>query len=605
MSEQPLLNRYPGANSFTTEQEDLFMGREKDTEIFYQLIHAHQLVILYGKSGYGKSSLINAGVVPRLEKEALRPTHFSVRLFNKAQGANTAAKSPLNTLVTSLASNTEELAWMQPFKQQAYPRGVFWYWVKQYQYYNENAPIFLFFDQFEELFTYTETEIEDFASELGMVLFQKIPDFLRKKELFTHLSAEEMAFIHEKPNVKLVFSIRSDRMALLNRLSKYLPNLLKHHYELDALDEDEARKAIIKPASLVSTRFKTQPFRYEKEVIDAILRRVKNVHDGKVETAALQIICRFLEEEKVLSLGKSLISLEVLGNIKDIFKEYYQASLNTLAPAEKEAASKAIEEKFIQNNQRIPFEKGYIQQEYALTDTTLDALEKSTLLRKEQDAYGRLIYEIGHDTLIEPILEFAEIRRQENALRQAEALRKEEAKKRKIRNRNAAIIAGISLVGLVVSLFFLYKATQSEAKAIVAQKEALVAQAKADTAAKKALISEQETRKKAEALRKEKDKSESLAKEAQKAAELAKQEKNKAEEQKKAAQAILATLYFEKGKIFIENKKNIERNGGKPDIVKIYTDSTKRYIELLKRLENEKKVFYIRELEKQIKTSKH
>ncbi len=598
MLEQPLLNRYPGANSFTTEQEDLFMGREKDTEIFYQLIHAHQLVILYGKSGYGKSSLINAGVVPRLEKEEHRPTHFSVRLFNKAQGANAAAKSPLNTLVTSLSSNTAELEWMQPFKQQAYPRGVFWYWAKQYQYYNQNAPIFLFFDQFEELFTYSEAEIADFASELGMVLFQKLPDFLRKKELFAHLSAEEAAFVHEKPNVKLVFSIRSDRMALLNRLTQYLPNLLKYHYELDALDEEEARKAIIKPASLVSTRFKTQPFRYEKEVIDAILKRVKNVHDGKVETAALQIICRFLEEEKVLNGGKSIISLEVLGNIKDIFKEYYQASLNALAPAEKEVASKAIEEKFIQNNQRIPFEKGYIQQEYALTDTTLDALEKSTLLRKEQDAYGRLIYEIGHDTLIEPILEFAEIRRQENALRQAETLRKEEAKKRKTRNRNLAVIAGISLFGLVVSLFFLLKSIKSEEEAKESQRKAIQEKLKANLSARQAKTEKY----KADLLAKRAQKSEIAAK---KLAEEAKDLAAKAEEQKKVAEASLANLYFEKGKIFIENKKNIERNGGKPEIVQIYIDSTQKYIDSLEKLENEKKAFYIRELKRQITTSKH
>ena len=61
--------RYPGAKNFTTEQAHLFMGRDDDKEKLYQMIAARQIVVLYGKSGMGKSSLLNAGIIPLLDNE--------------------------------------------------------------------------------------------------------------------------------------------------------------------------------------------------------------------------------------------------------------------------------------------------------------------------------------------------------------------------------------------------------------------------------------------------------------------------------------------------------------------------------------------------------
>ena len=60
------INRYPGLTPFETRQKDLFFGRDDDNEKLYAQIKLEQTIVLYGKSGYGKSSLINAGIVPQL-----------------------------------------------------------------------------------------------------------------------------------------------------------------------------------------------------------------------------------------------------------------------------------------------------------------------------------------------------------------------------------------------------------------------------------------------------------------------------------------------------------------------------------------------------------
>ena len=60
--------RYPGTRSFERKEADVFFGREGDTQQLWRLLRLEQLVVLYGKSGLGKSSLINAGILPLVDR---------------------------------------------------------------------------------------------------------------------------------------------------------------------------------------------------------------------------------------------------------------------------------------------------------------------------------------------------------------------------------------------------------------------------------------------------------------------------------------------------------------------------------------------------------
>ena len=63
------LNRYPGAQPFQTSQEAIFFGREEDRAQLHRYVKLESLVVLYAKSGLGKSSLINAGLIPKIQSE--------------------------------------------------------------------------------------------------------------------------------------------------------------------------------------------------------------------------------------------------------------------------------------------------------------------------------------------------------------------------------------------------------------------------------------------------------------------------------------------------------------------------------------------------------
>src|SRR5215470_14653600 len=67
---QEALDPYIGPRPFgrNREDEDRFFGREQETDEIITLISSHQILLIYAQSGAGKTSILNAQVIPELEK---------------------------------------------------------------------------------------------------------------------------------------------------------------------------------------------------------------------------------------------------------------------------------------------------------------------------------------------------------------------------------------------------------------------------------------------------------------------------------------------------------------------------------------------------------
>ena len=74
------LHRYPGAQPFRDDEfsRRTFFGREPASVALTDQILANRLVIVYAKSGLGKTSLLNAGVAPRLREAGSLPLFVRV-----------------------------------------------------------------------------------------------------------------------------------------------------------------------------------------------------------------------------------------------------------------------------------------------------------------------------------------------------------------------------------------------------------------------------------------------------------------------------------------------------------------------------------------------
>jgi hypothetical protein len=66
MSENQPVNPFPGLRPFKLEERFLYFGREGQSEAILRRLTDNRLVVLVGVSGSGKSSLINAGLLPYL-----------------------------------------------------------------------------------------------------------------------------------------------------------------------------------------------------------------------------------------------------------------------------------------------------------------------------------------------------------------------------------------------------------------------------------------------------------------------------------------------------------------------------------------------------------
>src|SRR5689334_12506174 len=63
---------YPGLRPFEAEEWSIFFGREQMIDEVIERLAAHRLVLIHGSSGSGKSSLVRAGVLPKLAGQYLR-----------------------------------------------------------------------------------------------------------------------------------------------------------------------------------------------------------------------------------------------------------------------------------------------------------------------------------------------------------------------------------------------------------------------------------------------------------------------------------------------------------------------------------------------------
>ena len=68
-------NPWPGLESFEEDARDYFHGREAEADELLRRVADAPLTVLFGKSGLGKTSLLKAGLFPRLREKHFLPVH--------------------------------------------------------------------------------------------------------------------------------------------------------------------------------------------------------------------------------------------------------------------------------------------------------------------------------------------------------------------------------------------------------------------------------------------------------------------------------------------------------------------------------------------------
>lgn len=467
--------RYPGLKPFETGEQKIFYGREDDIEQLHKQIVLEKLVILYSKSGYGKSSLLNAGIIPRVRNEdKLIP--YKVRFGSHIKSEEKQQNLLKNILIETIkqSDNYPKSEVPKILKKFADFPDMLWYHLKRIQFENKDTELktpLIIFDQFEEIFSYPESDINEFAEQLASLINGAMPTEVQESVKAAMQSGEEinerqLDLLYEPIKVKVVAAIRSDRMSLLNKLKKQIPAILSNTYELSALTREQAEDAIILPAgySKDDMMFETSPFDYSDQALDEILNYLTANNTKSVESFQLQVICQHIELNRKTIKQNVPLQAEDLPKLEIIFKSYYDNLMAKIGDKdEQHAVRKLIEDNLIIDNNRISLPEAMLLRFDNINSDILRKLVETRLLRAEPNTVGSFSYELAHDTLVHPILEAREKRILIEKQREAEEKKrkeiariqkeKEEAEaKRAIERKRARTIIVIVSIATIISI---------------------------------------------------------------------------------------------------------------------------------------------------------
>ncbi|MCB0545270.1 MAG: hypothetical protein KDC61_13450 [Saprospiraceae bacterium] len=401
--------RYPGLNYFTTEQKEQFFGREAEKAALLALVLTEKIVALFGKSGYGKSSLLRAGLIPELPARWL-PVIVQLGAYQAGQSLSPLERT-LAQLDAALPVDTPETKFLEAISDPT----TLWHRFRRKQGV-ENRQFLLLFDQFEEFQTYPQEQREQFKQQLAELLFTRIPQ--RVRDASDELPDEQQVVLARPTEVKALFAIREDRLSVLDSLADKLPAILHKRYHLKGLDDRQATEAIVKPAGLSQAeRYESPAFRYEPAAIEAIKHGLKkDEQDATIESFLLQICCEeiergVIERSRKVTAEEIVVTERELPVFKVLFEQYYRNKIAALPDeAMQNAARRMIEDHLVKADPgsgiayRINADGRVLCTLPGVDESLLKRLTDVFLLRSEPNTTGGFSYEVSHDRLVDGIL---------------------------------------------------------------------------------------------------------------------------------------------------------------------------------------------------------
>lgn len=473
-AEHSFIYRYPGFRSFQDSDIDrkLFFGRNEEQNLFLHKVLSQRLIVLYAKSGMGKTSLLNAGIFETLRSRQYIP--LVVRLHE-------SEKDLWNTFfdgITDEAEKNKAAGYLSEWK--AGNKSTLWEYFKTAEFWNHDIELLtpvLVLDQFEELFTLVSDDDarKQFIKQLSDLVRGRMPLMVRE-QMASYENSNHFDHIYSDtpPDVKTIVSIRETHYGQLQSLAKKIPEIFDNRFRLESLDRKNARAAIIEPAiqQIGIEAFDQTGFTYSEEAIDQILnflcskRTEKDSHEDSVEPFQLQQLCGKIEEKAQKKVNRRIEAEDLGGEsgMNRILQDFYDDEINELPEKkEQQKVQTLIEEGLISQKSkiRIPLHGEDISQRFGVSDETLNHLIHRRLLRSERKGGGYL-YELSHDTLIKPILDSRDKRlahlKEEQKEREEREKRLEEKRIRQeiTRIRLKAITGALILVSLFAGLFYYF-----------------------------------------------------------------------------------------------------------------------------------------------------
>src|SRR5574344_1726566 len=321
-------NPWLGLASYEYKDASRFFGRESELKELKTDICNNPFTTIYGISGAGKTSFINAGMMPLLEKENYFPVR--IRLEHESSvGYNTQI---IKTVTDSVVKNGGEIESFSLLNEKDISEEErLWYFLftsKIWSKTNHQIIPVIFIDQFEEIFTKNDDDdtIIQFFKSIDALQYNTPPTniarILDKEEKYINFN--------DVDQFRMVFIMKEDFLARLEDASYNIPALINNRRGIKRMNGHQALEVILNPMPNIVSR----------DIAIKILGKVtgKVIKDNddfmnrlSVDTSILSLFCSELYLQAVNSKSERL-TVELVNQFgDDIISSFYNNTMKLVS----------------------------------------------------------------------------------------------------------------------------------------------------------------------------------------------------------------------------------------------------------------------------------
>lgn len=455
-----LVSPWPGLRAYSENDREYFFGREKEKSELLHLIRTSPVVVLYGQSGVGKTSILQAGAFPSLQEYDL----FAVRVrFDHSERATPLARQVFAAIAAVL--DRGEVTGSRPAGTETlwefFHRRDVEFWGPR----NRLLQPLIVLDQFEEAFTLGQRNeasawrVSQFASELEAVLEHRPPEEVRKR-LDQDPQADQKFDLHRQA-VKFLVTLREDFLPELDPWRARIPWLLTNRFRLESLTAAQAQEVVERAgSSLVDQEIAWQIV----DFVSASSRtRDRGMQQRRVEPALLSLVCDELNRRRVDRAQPRITPDLLSGERHEIIRGFYERSFEGVDPR----VRAWVEDELLTSSgyrDRAALEDAL---KIGLPAADFDRLVDRRLLHREERS-GVVWLELTHDLLTDPASESRAAREERRKADEISRSLAEQGRRTKILRRWVLALSVILLLTLGSMGLAIYLGMISHARELVA-----------------------------------------------------------------------------------------------------------------------------------------
>ena len=346
MERDPAIERAPGKgvdaehpwlglSAFSFETQEYFFGRTEEVREIFLRVRDNPLTILFGQSGLGKTSLLGAGLLPKLLVEGYRPILIRLEYeddsppllaqVKKAIAENYGERIPGWSVDESVSDCS---LWEMFHRRDWGPSDI------------DTRPPVIIFDQMEEIFTLADSDdpsvaidIERFFNRLADLVENRPPDSLVEEFKKDRKLASE--FDYKESPVRIVLTLREDFLSSLESWKPVMPSLMQNRMALLRLNGLQALEAVVRPGRMGAAELVSDEV--GAKIVRFVAQKPEETSHEEIRAVPplLSLLCHELNAARLAAdpPGERITSELVDSQGSDILQNFYRRSFAGLDPA--------------------------------------------------------------------------------------------------------------------------------------------------------------------------------------------------------------------------------------------------------------------------------